>query len=41
MNVFIIVREYPDIKDKLWEEAKENGYRSLSDYVRTFWEHLE
>lgn len=41
LDVFVIVREYPDVKERLWNEARENGYPRLSDYVRTFWEHLQ
>jgi hypothetical protein len=41
LEVFVIVREYKEVKDRLWQEARDNGYSSLSDYVRTFWQHLD
>lgn len=39
-SVFVIVREFPEIKDRLWAEAKSKGFGRLSDYVRTLWSHL-
>lgn len=39
-STYVIVREYPSVKERLWQEAKDNGYERLSDYVRLLWSHL-
>lgn len=36
-SVFVIIRELPTVKDRLWELAKKGGFTELSDFIRAEW----